>query len=86
MSKKRIAVFVLAGLASLVGGLILFAYYDFTHNLHLTLKSEQVSDAQIAFKGAMGEAIFSAQGPKAVPDVQGEGNSGLAACGASLGT
>lgn len=77
MSKKKIAMFVVAGLGSLLVGVVLFAYYDFTHNFHFTFTSEQVSDAQIALKGAMGEAIFSSQRSEAVPDVQVEGKSGL---------
>jgi hypothetical protein len=83
MSKKKIAMIVFAGLGSLLVGVILFAYYDFIHNFHFPLTSEQISDAQIAFKGAMGEAIFNGQRSEAVPNVQGEGKSGLDALLAS---
>lgn len=77
MSKKKIALFAVGGLGSLLVGVALFAYYDFTHNFRLSFTSEQVSDAQIALKGSIGEAIFSGQRSEAVPDVQVEGKSGL---------
>lgn len=77
MSRKRIAVFVGGGLLSLFVGLILFAYYDFTHNFRFPLTSEQVADAEIAFKGALGEAIFRGQSARAVAEVPGDGKSGL---------
>lgn len=77
MSKKKIALFVVGGLGSLSVGVCLFVYYDFTHNFRFPLTSEQVVDAQIAFKGALGEAIFSGQPPKAAPDVPVDGKSGL---------
>jgi hypothetical protein len=78
MSKKKIAIFVGGGLASLLVGLILFAYYDFTHHFRFpSITAEQVAGAEIAFKGALGEAIFSGQSTKAVTDVPVEGKSGL---------
>jgi hypothetical protein len=77
MSKKKIAMFAVAGLGSLLVGVALFAYYDFTHNFHFPFTSEQVSDAEIALKGAMGEAIFRGQQSEAVHDVHVEGKSGL---------
>jgi len=77
MSKKKIAMFVAVGLGSLLVGVAMFAYYDFTHNVHFTFTSEQLSDAQVALKGAMGEAIFSGQRSEAVPAVQVEGKNGL---------
>ncbi|MGH9544176.1 MAG: hypothetical protein ACRD23_03070 [Terriglobales bacterium] len=84
MSKKRTALFVVAALGSVLVGAALFAYYDFTHNFRFPLTSEQVSDAQIAFKGAMGEAIFGGQRPEVVPDAQIEGKSGIDALLASV--
>lgn len=83
MSKKKIAVLVVSVLGSLLVGALLFAYYDFTHNFRLPLSSEQFSDAQIALKGALGEALFSGQHPEVIPDVQLEGKSGLDALLAS---
>jgi len=77
MSKKKIALFVVVGLGSLLVGVTLFAYYDFSHNFRFTFTSEQVSDAQIALKGAMGEAIFGGQPSEAVADGRVEGKSGL---------
>jgi hypothetical protein len=78
MSKKKIAVFVVGGLASLFAGLILFAYYDFTHHFRFpSITAEQLADAQVAFKGALGEAIFSGQSTKAVTDVPVDGKSSL---------
>ena len=77
MSKKKIVTFVAAGLGLLLVGVALFAYYKFTHNFHIAFTSEQVSDVQIALKGAMGEAIFSGQRSGAVSDIQVEGKSGL---------
>jgi hypothetical protein len=64
------------GLGSLLVGVALFAYYDFTHNFRFSLNPEQISDAQIALKGSIGEAIFRGQRSE-VPDGQGEGKSGL---------
>lgn len=61
MSKKRILISAAGGLAALVVGLVLYAYYDFTHNFRLPLTTQQISNAQIAFKGAMGEAMFGGQ-------------------------
>jgi hypothetical protein len=77
ISKKKIAVLVVAVLGSVLVGTLLFAYYDFTHNLRLPLTSAQISDAQIAFKGALGEAIFSGRHPEVIPDEQLQGKSGL---------
>jgi hypothetical protein len=77
MSKKKIAILVVAVLGSVLIGASLFAYYDFTHNFRFPLTSEQVSNAQIALKGALGEAIFNGQHPGVVPDVQLEGKTGL---------
>ena len=85
MSKKKIAMLVAVGLGSLLVGVAVFAYYDFTHNVHFTFTSEQLSDAQIALKGAMGEAIFSGQrSSEAVPAVNVEGKNGLDALLAPL--
>lgn len=69
--------FVAAGLGSLCVGVALFAYYNFTHNFHITFTPEQLLDAQIALKGAMGEAIFSGQRSGPVSGVQVEGKSDL---------
>lgn len=85
MSKKRIVLCVVGGLAALVVGFVLFAYYDFTHHFRLSFTPQQIADAQIALKGAMGEAIFSGQQLKAeaVPAAQLKGKSGLDALFAS---
>jgi hypothetical protein len=77
MSKKKIAVFVVAGLGSLLVGVAILAYYDFTHNFHVALTSQEVSNAQIALKGAIGEAIFSGQQSEAASDLQVKGKNGL---------
>lgn len=71
MSKKRILISAACGLTALVVALVLYAYYDFTHNFRLPLTSQQISNAEIAFKGAMGQAIFSGQQlkPETVCDV-----------------
>jgi hypothetical protein len=76
MSKKKIAVLVVAILASLVG-ILLFIDYDFSHNFYLSLSAQQISDAQIALKGALGEVIFSGQQPQVIPDDGLQGKSGL---------
>jgi len=68
---------VVAVLGSMLIGAVLFAYYDFTHNFRFPLTSEQVSDAQIALKGALGEAIFNGQHGEVIPDAQLEGKTGL---------
>jgi hypothetical protein len=85
MSKKKIAMLVVAVLGSMLIGAVLFAYYDFTHNFRFPLTSEQVSDAQIAFKGALGEAIFNGQHGEVIPDAQLEGKTGLDALLAPAG-
>lgn len=77
MDKKKAAMFVAAGLGSLLVGVALFAYYNFTHNFHITFSPEQVLNAQIALKGAMGEAIFRGQRSWPVSDVRVGGKSGL---------
>jgi hypothetical protein len=77
MSKKRITVLLVGGLAAMLVGAILFAYYDFTHNFRLPLTSEELGAAQIALKGAVGEAIFNSQSSTVVADVQVEGKNGL---------
>jgi hypothetical protein len=85
MSKKRILISAAVGLVALVVGFVVYAYYDFTHNFRLPLTTQQLSNAQIAFKGAMGEAIFSGQQLKAevVPAEQLKGKNGLDALFAS---
>ena len=57
MSKKNILISV-AGLAALLCGFALYAYYDFTHKLSTM---EIPPSAQIALKGTLGEAIFNGQ-------------------------
>ena len=54
----RILISAAGGLGALVVGVALYGYYDFTRNFHLPLTGQQISNAEIAFKGAMGEAIF----------------------------
>jgi hypothetical protein len=57
MSKKYILISV-AGLAALLCGFALYAYYDFTHRL---TTMEIPPGAQIALKGTLGEAICNEQ-------------------------
>ena len=82
-SKKKIGLFG-GGLVALLTGLVLFAYYNFTHNF-LKFAPEQVADMQTALKGAMGEALFSSQLVKAeaVPTEQVKDKTGLDALLAS---
>ena len=84
MSKKKIAMLVVAVSGSILIGTALFAYYDFTHNFRLPLTSEQVSDIQIAVKGAAGEALFNGLHGEVIPDAQLEGKTGLDALLAPL--
>jgi hypothetical protein len=77
MTKKKIAAFGAAGLAALLIGFILFAYYDFTHNFHIAISDQQASDIETAIKGSLGEAIFSGQRPQVVADSAIEGKTGL---------
>jgi hypothetical protein len=81
MSKKKIAVLVASVVGSVLIGVAWFAYYKFTHNFRFPLTPEQISDAQIAFKGVVGEAIFGGLHPEEVGQV--EGKSGLDALLAS---
>ena len=60
-TQKKIAAFVVAGLAALLIGFVLFAYYNFTHNFHIALSDQQASDIETALKGSLGDAIFSGQ-------------------------
>ena len=77
MSKKRIVIPLIVGLGMLVVGFVLYAYYEFTHNIPLT--AQQLSSAEIAYKGAMGEVFFSGQPLKAevVPAEPFNGKTGL---------
>ncbi len=79
MSKKRILISAVAGLGVLVVGFVLYGYYDFTHHFRIPLTTQQISKAQIAFKGAMGEAIFNGQyeGAEVIPAEQLKNKSGL---------
>jgi len=79
MGTKKIVLYTVAGLCTLVIGFVLFAYYQFTHNFRIPLSDEQVSDMQTAFKGAMGEAIFNGQqlNAQAVSPEQLKGKNGL---------
>jgi hypothetical protein len=89
MTKKKKVVFSAAGgLALLLLCLVAFAYYDFTHNFRIALSPQQVSDAQIALKGAMAEAIFEGGQQKAeiVPATELKGKVGLDALFASTPT
>jgi hypothetical protein len=83
-SRTKIALFVGGGLLTVLTGLGLFEYYNFTHNF-LKFTPQQIVDMQTALKGAMGEAIFSGQQLKAevVPAEQLKGKSGLDALFAS---
>ena len=77
MTKKKIAVFGAAGLAALLIGFALFAYYNFTHNFHIAISDQQASDIETALKGSLGEAIFSGQRAQVVADSTIEGKRGL---------
>ena len=55
MRKKGLLISAAGGLVAAVVGFALYAYYDFTHNVRIPLTAQQISNAQIAFKGAMGE-------------------------------
>lgn len=79
MSKKRILIRVAAGLGALVVAFVLYAYYEFTHSFRVRFTAQQISNTQIAFKGAIGEAIFSGQQLEAdvVPAEQLKGKTGL---------
>src|SRR5205823_14799687 len=59
MNKTKTAVLTVASLASILAGLIVFAFYDLSHKPLLSFTSEELADVQIAFKGALGEAIRS---------------------------
>jgi len=77
MTKKKIAVFGATGLAALLIGFALFAYYNFTHNFHIAISDQQASDIETALKGSLGEAIFSGQRAQVVADSTIEGKRGL---------
>ena len=77
MTKKKIASFGAAGLAALLIGFVLFAYYSFTHNFHIAISDQQRSDIETAFKGSLGEAIFSGQRAQVLADSTIEGKRGL---------
>jgi len=77
MTKKKIAAFGAAGLAALLIGFVLFAYYNFTHNFHIAISDQQRSDIETALKGSLGEAIFSGQRAQVVADSTIEGKRGL---------
>ena len=79
MTKKKIASFGAAGLAALLMGFVLFAYYSFTHNFHIAISDQQRSDIETAFKGSLGEAIFSGQRAQVLADSTIEGKRGLGA-------
>ena len=59
MRKKRIILSVVAGLCVIAIGLVLFTYYQFTHNFHIDITPDETSTMLTALKGAMGEAIFA---------------------------
>jgi len=81
MSKKSILISV-AGLAALLCGFALYAYYDFTHKL---TTMEIPPSAQIALKGTLGEAIFNGQqNAEVVPPQRLKGKTGLDALFASI--
>src|SRR3954452_7730583 len=55
MSKTKIVLLTVALLASLLVGLIVFAFYDLSHKPLLSFISEEMVNVQIAFKGALGD-------------------------------
>ncbi len=59
MRKKKIALFAVGGLTLSVVAFCRFAYYDFSRNFRISFTPEQLNNAEIALKGALGEAIFS---------------------------
>ncbi len=81
---KKIVLSVTAGLTLLVLCFVVSAYYNFKHNL-FAFSPQQVSDMQIALKGAMAEAIFEGQRGQAevVPAAELKGKVGLDALFAS---
>jgi len=85
---KRIVLSITGGLALLLVCLVAFGYYDFTHNFRIALSPQQISDAQIALKGAMAEAIFNGQHGQVevVPPAELKGKVGLDALLASTPT
>lgn len=78
MSKKKIAMLVIAVLgAMLIGTVLLYLLITTLRTSVSPLTSEHVSDARIALKGALGEAIFSGQHGEVIPDAELEGKTGL---------
>lgn len=86
--KMRTVLSVASGLVLAFVCLVAFAYYDFKHNFRNAFSPQQVSDMQIALKGAMAEAIFNGGQEKAevVPAAELEGKAGLDALFASTPT
>jgi hypothetical protein len=85
--RVKVVLSVVAGVGLVVVCLVAFAYYDFKHNF-LAFSPQQVSDMQIALKGAMAEAIFNGQHGRAevVPATEVKGKTGLDALFASTPT
>jgi hypothetical protein len=77
MTKRKIAAFGAAGLAALLIGFVMFAYYNFTHNFNFAISDQQRSDIETALKGSLGEAIFSGQRAQVVAYSTIEGKRGL---------
>jgi hypothetical protein len=79
VSKKKILGVTSAVVGLLLTAVVLYAYYDFTHNFRFPLTSDQISEAEIAFKGALGEVMFSGRQAEVIPNSQMDGKTGLAA-------
>src|SRR5690348_10565907 len=84
MSKKGILIRLAAGLGALIVCFVLYAYYELTH-IRIPFTPQEISNAEIAVKGAMGEAIFTGHlKPETVPAEQLKGKSGLDALFAAI--
>jgi hypothetical protein len=85
--KKKIVFSVAGGVLLLLLSLAAFAYYDFTHNFRIAFSPQQISDTQIALKGAMAEAIFNGQQEaEVISTSELKGKAGLDALFASTPT
>ena len=64
-TRKRL-LFALGTFLLLSGGVASVLWYEATH-FHIDVSSEQLSDARIALKGSIGQAIFSPQQNESLP-------------------
>lgn len=68
--------FALGAVVLLCAGLAFLLWYEASH-FRVKLSHQQISDMQIAFKGAIGQAIFSPQGNKLLPQSTANTSNGL---------